>query len=142
MVAKNQNRAEEACGDSCDKLCREHTGTNQRVSSLEEKMKVVADNSLIVNKLAGRVGVLIALMSMGTVAVVGGAVYTFTALSQFKMEYAEHRVAMERHLADTQAETLATLSSKIEGLERRLDVRLDNMSTKIIKLEGAVERSQ
>ena len=124
------------------KFCPEHSVTDNRLTAVEEKQTVVETNTAIVNKLTGRVGLLIAIMSLGTVAVTGGAIYTFTAIAQFKSEYSEHRIALIDKMNKSQNETVARLSGRMEGMERRIDGRMDDLSNRMATMEATIKRDR
>ena len=124
----------------CDN-CPEHSGTQERLKAVEDDMTIVKTNTAIVNKLSTRVGMLITIMSIGTLTVLAGTIYTFTAIAQFKGDYAEHRVDLIDKMNTAQNETVEKLGDKIADSERRIDNRLDDLSTKIAKLEATVGNS-
>ena len=124
--------------EKCD-TCPEHKVTDMRLLTLEDKLTVVEANSAIVNKLSVRVSMLITLISIGTLTVLGGSIYTFTAVSKFRSDYTEHRIAMMQQMNDAQKETRELFTDKMDGMERRIELRMDSMGDKINTLEHAVE---
>lgn len=124
--------------DKCE-TCPEHKVTDRRLLTLEEKLTVVEKNSAIVNKLSVRVSMLITLISIGTLTVLGGSIYTFTAVSKFRSDYTEHRIEMMQHMNESQKEMLAVFTQKMEGMERRIEDKMDSMGQKINTLEHTVE---
>ena len=124
--------------EKCD-TCPEHKVTDRRLITLEDKLTVVEANSAIVNKLSVRVSMLITLISIGTLTVLGGSIYTFTAVSKFRSDYTEHRIAMMQQMNDAQKETRELFTDKMDGMERRIELRMDSMGDKINTLEHAVE---
>jgi len=121
-------------------FCPDHNVTENRLSALEKDRTVMEANSATGGRLTTRVSMLIALISIGTLTVLAGTVYTFTAIAQFKGEYAEHRIALINKVNTSQNKIVEKLSNKMEGMERRIDNRLDTMSTKIATMEATIDR--
>ena len=76
-----------------------------RISVLESKYDVIAKNTEVVIKLASKVSLLLTIMSFVVVIVSGGAVYTFTALSNFKDVYAQDRMQFHTQIVESQDKT-------------------------------------
>ena len=123
-------------------FCPDHKMTDKRLTAVEDKLTVVESNTATVGKLTTRVSMLITLMSIGTLTVLAGTIYTFTAISQFKEEYSDHRIELINQMNTSQQQTVEKLSNKIEGLERRIDHRLDTMSNKMATIEATIEREK
>lgn len=146
MMAEEQHE----CVGCDDKTCASHSGNNERIHQLEEKMAVVENNTATVAKLTARVNLLLLLISFGTTGVIGGAVYTFTGLSRFKDIYAADRITLQQQLNAMQKANIeslntglkelnAGLNTKIDNLDHKVDSRMDQISERITKLEGAVD---
>ena len=121
-------------------FCPDHGVTDSRISALEKDRTVMEANSATVGKLTTRVSLLITIMSIGTLTVLAGTIYTFTAIAQFKSEYSEHRIAMIEKMNSSQKETVEKISEEMSEMERRLDDRMDDVSGRLSAMEGAIKR--
>jgi len=119
-------------------VCNDHSRRDEQIQQLQEKLQVVENNTATVNKLTTRVNLLLTLMSLGTVTVLGGAIYTFTALSSFKDVYANDRIELQKQLTSMQKENLNAINSGLAILDANIDNRIDNMSDRLVKLEATL----
>lgn len=119
-------------------VCGEHATKTSEIHQLQEKLQVVENNTATMNRLTGRVNMLVTLMSIGTISVLGGAIYTFTALSNFKEVYAKDRIEMQQQLTSMQKENITALNSGLAILDTNIDSRIDGMSDRLVKLEVAL----
>ncbi len=107
--------------EDCSKQCVDHGVNTLRINVLEEQLDIVKDNTTSVNKLAIRVNLLMSLMGVAVALVTGAATYTFTALSDFKSDYAVDRLALQRQLS---------------AMEHLLDRRLDAIDNRLTTIEA------
>lgn len=102
-----------------------------RISVLESKYDVIAKNTEVVIKLASKVSLLLTIMSFVVIIVTGGAIYTFTALSNFKDVYAEDRMQFHTQIVDSQDKNRELIQDSIHELEQTMDNRLDDVERNI-----------
>ena len=110
-----------------------------RISVLESKYDVIAKNTEVVIKLASKVSLLLSIMSFVVVIVSGGAIYTFTALSNFKDVYAQDRINLHTQIVDTQKESRLLIQESIDDLEETMDSRLDDVERNISVLQTKID---
>lgn len=109
---------------------------------MAQKLTVVESNTSTVNKLSARVGLLITIMSFGTVLMSSTCIYMFTGLNDFKQMYNSHRLSTQQQLYSLQKENMEVLVKEIRTLERTLDNKLHMLSNRITKLESVVQEQQ
>ena len=112
---------------------------SERLSILESKYDVIAKNTEVVIKLAAKVSLLLSIMSFVVVIVTGGAMYTFTALSNFKDVYAEDRIVLHEKIVDSQRENRILIQDSIKDLELRMDDRLDDVERNINRITDKID---
>lgn len=113
---------------------------SERISVLESKYDVIAKNTEIVIKLAAKVSLLLSIMSFVVVIVSGGAMYTFTALANFKDVYAEDRLALHNKIVESQKENRILIQDSIHDLESNIDDRMDIVERKVEKLGNQIDQ--
>jgi len=107
-----------------DESCKEQTKTALEVQALAQKLTVVESNISTVNKLSARVGLLITIMSFGTVLISSTCIYMFTALNDFKDVYNSHRLNTQQQLFSVQKNNQDKIVEEIRTLERTLTFKL------------------
>ena len=113
---------------------------SERLSVLESKYDVIAKNTEVVIKLAAKVSLLLSIMSFVVVIVSGGAMYTFTALSNFKDVYAEDRLELHTKIVESQKENRILIQDSINKIESNIDDRLDDVEANINKINNKIDR--
>lgn len=114
---------------------KDNNESSRRITVLEEKYTVIENNTSTVNRLTGKVSLLLTIMSFAVVIVTAGAIYTFTGLNDFKDTYAVDRMELHTQISQAQEKNTEKIQSSIDQLEYSIYNRLDNFDDRLDGLE-------
>lgn len=131
----------------CDKFCADHTINTSKIAVLESEYKIVENNSKTVSSLSGKFSLLLIIMGIVTAIVAGGAIYTFTGVSDFKVAYLGDRLALHQQIAENHDKNreifqtaITTMSSElrkdIKVMGEEMDRRMDVIESDIVVLKN------
>ena len=100
-----------------------------------DKLSIIENNNITVNKLATKVSLLLTIMSFVIFIVSGGAIYTFTGLNQFKDIYANDRIKLQIQISESQRKNTKELTHAMSSLENNISRKIDTINDRINNLE-------
>ena len=123
----------EACKDA--RICLEHSGNTTKINSLMERTATLELKDDQVDKLTGRVNLLINICLIVIAGIAGNFTYSFTVNKMFETKYTEDRLAlkdtlhnMDSKFSDRMNALSNTVQDDIRVLSKVVEVRFDDAS--------------
>ena len=110
----------------CDKHCDKHMENTTKIMILEEKYEIMSKQTNTISALSTKVSLLLTIFSLIIAIVVGGAIYTFTGLSNFNVAYSEDKVKLFEKLSDTENKNKEMFHDSFTTLSYTLNNQIKN----------------
>ena len=118
----------------CKGNCGDHSGHEKQLEAMTEQMDHLLEMPEKVAKLTGRMNLLLLIFSIVGVSVIGGVIYSFTAITFFKDEYVANRIVDKAELVELVSDIKEantnfkfSMHTQIADLKESLDERLDDL---------------
>lgn len=134
-------------------VCIAHSGLVAKVEGLEGQMASISASTVQIYGLQSRVNILITLIAFTFCSVLGGAIYSYTAIQQYKELDREAAVKMEMALSKQLNDMEKNMTQKnfdlVSGnrealvkLEQKLDTTLSILERRLTLMEQTATQTQ
>jgi predicted PurR-regulated permease PerM len=124
----------------CTGKCDAHKDTTARLHILEQKYKVVQDNTNTVSRLSDKVSLLLTVLGIIIFIVSAGAIYTYTGVNDFDTKYSSDMIKLHRQLAVTNNNNRDLIISSIDKVEENINIKISELDSRINQMSNDMVR--
>lgn len=130
---------EQSCGTH---KCEEHSKVDFIVKALTARLDNIDLALIVLGKLSERVALLITLVGISGSIVLGGCIYTFTALPNFKETYATHILETQKQMSANQEDSKNFTRSEVSKINADWSAKMSALDAKISNIESMVREQK